>query len=74
MAGLVPAIHVFHRADRFKQDVDARVKPVHDGGLIGKSRRAFYASAVHSIITRQPSGRRAPHTVRAGGGSGKKVA
>jgi hypothetical protein len=28
MAGLVPAIHVFLRC---KQDVDARVKPAHDG-------------------------------------------
>src|SRR6476646_6648746 len=32
------------------------------------------ARAVHSIMTFTPSGRRAPHTVRAGGGSGKKHA
>ena len=31
------------------------------------------ARAVHSIMTFTPSGRRAPHTVRAGGGSGKSV-
>jgi len=30
MAGLVPAIHVF--AATRKEDVDARVKPGHDGG------------------------------------------
>jgi hypothetical protein len=29
MAGLVPAIHAF---DAAKKDVDARVKPGHDGG------------------------------------------
>jgi hypothetical protein len=29
MAGLAPAIHVFLLGDR--QDVDARVKPAHDG-------------------------------------------
>jgi len=31
MAGLVPAIHVF-LSEAPKKDVDARVKPAHDGG------------------------------------------
>jgi hypothetical protein len=33
MAGLVPAIHAFLRC-HFKQDVDARDKPGHDGVLV----------------------------------------
>ncbi len=32
-----------------------------------------HANAAHSIITFMPLGRRAPHTVLAGGGSGKKL-
>jgi hypothetical protein len=36
MAGLVPAIHVFMAA---REDVDARHKAGHDGGL----RESFYA-------------------------------
>jgi glycyl-tRNA synthetase beta chain len=38
MAGLVPAIHALNKA---KQDVDARVKPAHDG--IGDDLLAFFA-------------------------------
>jgi hypothetical protein len=37
----VLAIHVFPGVDTFKQDVGARVKPAHDGAMIGKSRHPY---------------------------------
>jgi hypothetical protein len=50
MAGLVPAIHVFGAAR--KKDVDARVKPGHDGGKSGVYPAARLAAFVNFFITR----------------------
>jgi hypothetical protein len=50
MAGLVPAIHVFATAR--KEDVDARVKPGHDGERGTNHSAARLAALVNFFITR----------------------
>jgi len=50
MAGLVPAIHVLCTAT--KQDVDARVKPGHDGRVCGPYSSARLAALENFFCTR----------------------